>query len=326
MLKGEKVLRGRPKNPITQKTKLDRERRSLIRNLRDRGLSEGYAQGMNIHTLANLFDKAPAVAYQRVKTLKNSNPSIEVRREEALKKNKLFGIKKPKEASLISLERRARKEAQKNAKALLRAKNQEGVLKRNALIAERYSRGAIGGDLINGMGIAIVDGITIARKAAEKDPVLEYKRNLSLQRLQKTEVYSQKSVAKALGWIRSDLVTLGETIAKREHIPSRSIAEIRSSVGTKGKENMRKEVLPNDFMQKNKLGPKTMNVLSNAFFSSFRDANRAPKNAFEILGVLRSKVPSLPESILTSYSNWVFTFIQNKENEQKLIEFLKQVK
>lgn len=88
---------------------------------------------------------------------------------------------------------------------------------------------------------------------------------------------------------------------------------------------VRKIAQPLEFMKTSKFHPKTMLVLTDSFLEEVSGKVK-PKNAFDIAGLLRKKVPSLPESMIQSYSNWVYSFIQKEENVERLIEFRKELK
>ena len=106
-----------------------------------------------------------------------------------------------------------------------------------------------------------------------------------------------------------------------------SISKIRSNIARRNikKGGVAKRVAdPFEFMQTSKFHPKTMLVLTDAFLTGFNGKVK-PRNAFDVASLIRKQVPSLPESLIQTYSNWVYSTIQTEEGKTQLNEFRKKI-
>ena len=107
-----------------------------------------------------------------------------------------------------------------------------------------------------------------------------------------------------------------------------SVSKIRADIARKRlkKEGVaRRSANPVEFMKKSNLHPKTMLVLTDAFLTGF-NGKVNPKNAFDVASLIRRQVPSLPESLIQSYSNWVYSTIQTEEGKMQLSAFREKIK
>lgn len=86
----------------------------------------------------------------------------------------------------------------------------------------------------------------------------------------------------------------------------------------------RKILSPNAFMFESKINSKTMLVLIEAFLEGFKKTK--PRNAFDIATRIRPRVPSITESLIQSYSNWVYSFLQEKEGLNELVKLRTKIK